>query len=101
MPEEFQQSLDNINKTVTSVILIIIFVIVPFLCLIGGALVMIVGSTVSKDSETNKSVLLLAIGGGVLGFGVIFLIAGVCIMQVIQKVRMRKAVEEESEKYRN
>ncbi|UJR06921.1 hypothetical protein I4U23_011210 [Adineta vaga] len=99
-PQEFEESLKNINKSVISIPLIIICVILPFLCLLGGIALLIVGAT-SRDPDANKSVLFLAIGGGIAGFGIISLIIGICVMQAVQTCRMRKAVAEESTKYSN
>ncbi|CAF1458856.1 unnamed protein product [Adineta steineri] len=99
--EEFQQSLNNVNKSIHSIILIIMCIILPFLCIFGGGGVLITGAVMSKDSNTNTSVLLLAIGGGILGFGLISLIIGHFITQAIRTSRMRQKVAEESAKYSN
>ncbi|CAF1218028.1 unnamed protein product [Adineta ricciae] len=100
-PDEFQESLDNVNKSVISIPLLIICVLFPFLCVLGGGALLIVGATMSSDSAANLSVSFLAIGGGILGFGLVAIMGGVCVMQAIQTSRMRKAVAKESEKYCN
>ncbi|UJR34806.1 hypothetical protein I4U23_027587 [Adineta vaga] len=100
-PDEFQESLNNVNKSVISILLIIICILLPFLCMLGGGTLLIVGAVTSGASDASKSVLFLAIGGGILGFGLVSLIVGYCVMQAIQTSRMRKAVAQESEKYCN
>ncbi|UJR11751.1 hypothetical protein I4U23_015932 [Adineta vaga] len=97
--EEFHESLANVNKSVSSIIITLICIILPFLCILGGAAALIAGGIVSGKSNENKFTLLLAIGGGILGFGLITSIIGYYIMQSRKTSRMRQAIAEESIKY--
>ncbi|CAF1366119.1 unnamed protein product [Adineta ricciae] len=82
-PHEFEESLNNINKSVTSILALILCVLLPFVCLLGGCALLIVAATL-KDSDGKTTILFLGIGGGVAA---------------LQKGRMRKAVAIESAKY--
>ncbi len=92
--DEFRESINRINRILTSYKMFIIITIVSAVILIGGIIMIIFG----KKSE-NNSPALLSCGTMMIFLGSTAFCLQLCIKDTIRKALMRRALAEESMKY--
>ncbi|CAF1539294.1 unnamed protein product [Rotaria sordida] len=98
-PDEFQQSIENINRIISSRKSQIIVGLIAILSLSGGMVLFIVGGVTRRKSRSTGFPILVGIGLGIFGFGMLVLTIGFCIVQLRATARLRQAVANESMKY--
>lgn len=98
-PDEFQQSINNINQSISSAISLIICALIFILFVVGGVILCIVGGQVVKSSSSGAIPTLVAGGLALIGFGLL-LGCFVCFIIPIRRTsRIQQAVVLESSKY--
>ncbi len=97
--DEFQESINKINRTITSNKILIILAIVFASSVIGGIIFFIVGGVTTTNSRGYGFPALVGVGIGVTVFGSLFFSIGCCIIQFRRATRIRQAIAEESMKY--
>ncbi|CAF4319547.1 unnamed protein product [Rotaria sp. Silwood2] len=98
-PDEFQQSIENINKQISSRKPMIIIGLIAILCLVSGMILFIIGGITRVASYSTGFPITVGIGFGLFGFGMLILSIGCCIIQSKMTARMHQAVANESMKY--
>lgn len=95
--DEFEKSIANINKIITSTHRIIWgFIILRFS--IGGFIMFVVGTTQISNSKIQKFAL-LGVGISVFFLGILSTIFGCCIAELTWARRVRPAIDNESKQY--
>jgi hypothetical protein len=97
---EFRESINRINRTISSTkilgILGILFVLTPIvgiiLCIVGGI-------TAVNSIDRFGFPVLIGVGIGIFAFGPIIFMIGFCTIQFKLVAKMRQAIAEESMKY--
>jgi len=96
---EFQESINKINRTISSNKLLILLGIVFGACVIGGMICFIVGGITTANSRTFGFPALVGAGIGMTSLGSLIFGIGCCLIQSRRSTRMRQAIAEESKKY--
>ncbi|CAF1097468.1 unnamed protein product [Adineta steineri] len=97
--DEFQQSIHNINQTISSRKSLLILGLICIICTVGGMILFISGSLTASKLGSHGFPILLGIGLGVFVLGMLTLSCGCFIVQTRRMTRMRQAVANESIKY--
>ena len=96
---EFQESIANINQTISSRKYIVIFGVIFAVCVLGGVALFIAGGLTAATTRRSGFSILIGVGMGVLFFGMIVFMVGCIIAQSRRVSRMRQAIANESAKY--
>ena len=96
---EFQQSIDNINRSISGRWYYVVVGILAGLCIIGACVLYIAGGVTTAKSSARGFSLLIAIATGVFILGMIVMLVGCCIIRARFADRLRKAITAESAKY--
>jgi len=97
--DEFQESIRNINRIVSSKTYCIIkwiIGIICFLCLVGAILVFSIGLPASKNSQNIPFYAFLIVGFGLFILGTLMLAAGCNTGNRRRKDRIKKVIDNES-----
>ncbi|CAF0983455.1 unnamed protein product [Adineta ricciae] len=98
-PEEFQQSIQKINRAISSSAWMMIVGLLFAGCIIGGMICFIVGGIQGTRSREFGFHALIGVGIGLTSFGSIVFSVGCCVIQTQRSARMRQAISQESMKY--
>ncbi|CAF1240337.1 unnamed protein product [Rotaria sordida] len=98
-PDEFQQSIENINRIISSRKSRIIVGLIAILSLSSGMVLFILGGVTRIESHLAGFPILVGIGLGIFGFGMLVLSIGCCVVQLQTTTRLQQAVANESMKY--
>ena len=98
-PDEFQQSINNINEAISSRKSLIIFGIFASIFLFGGFVLFFIGGISSVTDHTSGFPLPVAVGIGLFIFGMLGCICGCVFLHEHFNGRMQKAIAHESMKY--
>ncbi|CAF3024528.1 unnamed protein product [Rotaria sp. Silwood2] len=96
---EFQESINNINRRISSNKILVTMAIVFGLSTISGIILFIVGGVKSGESHSHGFPVLVAVGFALGGIGMIVFTCGILITLFRRETRMRAAITEESIKY--
>ncbi|CAF1018804.1 unnamed protein product [Adineta ricciae] len=97
--DEFQTSIENINRSIDSQKFMVPVLIIFIVCLLGGMGSVIGGVLSVASSRSTSFFALIGVGAGLFFFGMVFFTVVSCIIQVRVTKRMRAAVAAESAKY--
>ncbi|UJR20459.1 hypothetical protein I4U23_023588 [Adineta vaga] len=97
--EEFQGSINKINRTISSNVLVFIVGIIFGLCVLGGMVCFITGGISGANASEFGFPVLFGVGIGLTSLGSLTFGIGCCIIQSQRSARMRQAISEESMKY--
>jgi hypothetical protein len=97
--DEFEQSIKNINQTISLRKLIIIFGLIILLVLLAAIGLFVAGGIIAVNSRTHDFPVLVAIGLGLFGLGIVLLFIGACYIPLRRATLVRQAIAEESMKY--
>ena len=97
--DEFQQSIENINRTIRSRTPLVICGIIFVICILGGIILFITGGSTARYVNASGFPVLVFVGLGVIIIGMFVFTFGCCIIQTRRTTRMRQAIANESMKY--
>ncbi len=97
--DEYRESINRINRTITSNKILIILALIFSVSIIGGMILFIVGGVTRTNSRTYGFPALFGVGIVVTTFGSIFFSIGCCIVQFRRATKIRQAIAQESMKY--
>jgi hypothetical protein len=93
--DEFQDSIDRINRTIISNKILFILAIIFAASMISGMIFIIIGGIIEANSDTSGFITLLVVTVlGLIVFGI-----GYCFIHCRHVTRIRQAIDEESMKY--
>ncbi|UJR20351.1 hypothetical protein I4U23_023482 [Adineta vaga] len=98
-PDEFQQSIETINRSISTRKFMFVFLIIFIVCILAGMGLFIGGGLSAVSSGKTGFPALIGVGMGIFVLGMIILIVGACILQARVSKRMRESVAAESAKY--
>lgn len=98
-PDEFAESIANINKTIHSGRSVVLCNFTFVLVMLVGLALILTGAIVKFDSQPYAFSVLIGLGSGVLGVGLLCVLIGFIILQIRSRRRMDEALEIESTKY--
>lgn len=100
--DEFQQSIANINRAVSSrTSLVNALLMLIGLCIVGGFILFVVGGATAVNSGSTGFPPLVGVGFGLVGCGMLVCICGCAILQTDRNRRVQEAIAAESLKYSN
>jgi hypothetical protein len=97
--DEFRESINRINRTISSTKILGILGILFALTIIVGIILCIVGGVTAANSNRFEFPALIGVGIGIIAFGPIIFMIGCCTIQFKRVAQMRQAIAEESMKY--
>jgi hypothetical protein len=97
--DEFRESINRINHSISSNRILIILIIVFGLMMIGGIICFIVGGVTASNSVRSGFSPLYGVGIALTALGSIFFVVGCIITQIRRAGQIRQAIAEESMKY--
>ena len=98
-PDEFRESIGNINATSGSRVPIMIAALILAVSFIAGVALVIAGGVTAATSGSSGFPVLVGVGMGVLFLGMIVSIVVCCVVQVKAATRLQEAIAQESAKY--
>ena len=96
---EFHESIENINRTISSKRPLIIWAVLFAVSIIGGMGLFIAGGVTSAMSGSSGFPTLVIVGFVIFGLGMALTIVFCCVVQRRQLSRLHAAVARESAKY--
>jgi len=97
--DEFRESINRINHSISSNRILIILIVVFGLIMIGGIICFIVGGVTASNSIRGEFSPLYGVGIALTALGSIFFVIGCIITQIRRAGQIRQAIAEESIKY--
>jgi hypothetical protein len=97
--EEFRDSIQRINRSISLSIAFLVLAIVFGLSMIGGVICFIVGGVTAANSYSFGFPALIGVGIAITTIGSIIFSVGCCTVQLRRASRMRQAIAAESMKY--
>jgi hypothetical protein len=98
-PEEFQESIKNINQASFLKKSLIICGLIFIFCMVGGITLFIVGGILNLHNHSSGLSVLIAVGIGLCVLGVLFICIACCGIRSQRRIRMQQAIANESMKY--
>jgi hypothetical protein len=98
-PDEFLESMENINRESAKIAPVVILSTIGGLCLISGIALFIAGGLTASHLKTNGFPILVGVGIGLFFLGLLIFLFGCCFIRTQLATRMRTAIANESMKY--